>query len=315
VFFATDVHGSETCFRKFLNAGKVYKANVLVLGGDLTGKTMIPLVEQPDGSFRGTYLGTERVAKGEELEQLESLIRRTGSYSYRTNEKELEEMRSDKSRLDSVFAGLMKDRLKAWLTLAAERLANTGIRMYLTGGNDDPLEFEDVLKGFRSDCVSDPEGEVVDIDGKHEMVSCGYTNVTPWKLPRDITEDELKGRLDQVVSGVKDVSNCIFNLHCPPYDSGLDMAPQLDADLRPKIEATAGGVKFIPVGSTAVRKTIEQYQPIASLHGHIHESRGIRKIGRTVCINPGSEYGEAILKGALLTFHDNKLANYVLTEG
>lgn len=315
VFYATDLHGSETCFRKFVNAGKVYKANVLVLGGDLTGKTMVPLLERPDGNFTATYLGIERAVRGAELEQLEALIRKTGSYSYRTTQKELEEMKSDKAKLDSVFAGLMKDRLRAWLALAGERLANSGIRMYLTGGNDDPLEFEEVLKEFKSDCVYDPEGEVVDLDGKHEMISCGYTNVTPWMLPRDVTEEQLSAKLESMVSRVRDVDNCIFNLHCPPYDSGLDRAPQLDKDLKPVVDTAAGGVKFIPVGSTAVRQTIEKHQPLVSLHGHIHESRGIRKIGRTVCINPGSEYAEAVLRGVLLTFRDDKLASYVLTEG
>jgi hypothetical protein len=314
LLFATDFHGSETCFKKFLNAGKLFKVKVLVLGGDITGKSMIPLVEQPDGSFKATYLGLERNVKGQELEDLEALIRKTGSYPYRTTQKELDEMAGNKSKLDSVFAELMRDRLKAWLALAAERLANSGIKMYLTGGNDDPLEFEDVLKSFKSDCVYDPEGEVVDIDGKHEMISCGYTNSTPWKLPRDISEEELKERIDRVASNVKDLGNCIFNLHCPPFNSGLDMAPALDENLEPKVDPMRGGVKFIPVGSTSVRKAIEKYQPLVSLHGHIHESRGIRKIGRTVCINPGSEYGESVLKGVVLTFRDAKLASYVLTE-
>jgi len=293
----------------------VYGANVIVLGGDLTGKTMVPLVEQPDGSYTATYLGIERREKGAELEQLEALIRKTGSYSYRTNANELEELKADKAKLDTVFAGLMKDRLRAWLVLAEERLANTGIKMFLTGGNDDPLEFEDVLKEFKSDCVYDPEGEVVDLDGKHEMISCGYTNATPWMLPRDVTEEQLSEKLEKMVSTVRDVDKCIFNLHCPPYDSGLDRAPQLDKTMKPVVDTAAGGVKFIPVGSTAVRQTIEKHQPLASLHGHIHESRGIRKIGRTVCINPGSEYAEAVLRGVLLTFRNDRLANYVLTEG
>ncbi len=44
VFFATDIHGSDVCWRKFLNAGKFHKADVLIMGGDMTGKAMVPIV-------------------------------------------------------------------------------------------------------------------------------------------------------------------------------------------------------------------------------------------------------------------------------
>ena len=87
-------------------------------------------------------------------------------------------------------------------------------------------------------------------------------------------------------------------IHVPPHDSGLDEAPLLDENLRPTI--SAGDVLRGPVGSTAVRRIIETYQPVLSVHGHIHESGGERRIGDTLCINPGSEANAGILRGYLI---------------
>jgi len=60
-----------------------------------------------------------------------------------------------------------------------------------------------------------------------------------------------------------------------------------------------------PVGSTAVRELIEEYQPPLSLHGHIHESRGKTRIGETIAINPGSVYSEGSLQGAVIDLADD----------
>ena len=49
---------------------------------------------------------------------------------------------------------------------------------------------------------------------------------------------------------------------------------------------------MIHAGSTAVRASIEKHQPLVGLHGHIHESKGFVTLGRTLCLNPGSEYGK-----------------------
>jgi hypothetical protein len=72
---------------------------------------------------------------------------------------------------------------------------------------------------------------------------------------------------------------------------------------------------MISVGSKAVRAAIEKYQPLVGLHGHIHESRSAQKIGRTTCINPGSEYGEGILRGCLVTFAEGVIEGFQMTSG
>ena len=111
-------------------------------------------------------------------------------------------------------------------------------------------------------------------------------------------EDELYERLDALAKQVRDPRRAVFMIHVPPYDSGLDTAPILDENLRPTV--SAGDVLRGPVGSTAVRRVIEQYQPLLAVHGHIHESGGERKIGDTLCINPGSEANAGILRGYLV---------------
>lgn len=318
LFFATDIHGSEICFLKFVNAGKFYGADVLVLGGDLTGKMIVPLVETGDGTFACEFLGKNMTLTSEqEVSEMEKNIRFTGFYPYRTNPREMEEISSDKKELDSLFTKLMTESVERWVSLAEERLKDTGIKMYVTGGNDDRFEIDDLLRRSASGHVIDPESDVVDIDGIHEMLSSGWSNPTPWKSPRECSEEELERRLEKLASEVKDMGSSIFNLHIPPKDSGLDTCPMLDTSISPpKPIVEFGEVKVFGAGSAAVRTLIERHQPLLGLHGHIHESKGVAKIGRTLCINPGSDYTEGILKGVLITFDkDGSIKNHQLISG
>ena len=313
LFFSTDVHGSEKCYIKFLNAGKFYKAQVLVLGGDITGKVIVPLVKDSKGHYKATFRGVEREAKNEqEAQELEKVIRFSGYYPYRTDTDGMLKLQTDDQSVRSLFTQLMLDTVKRWVQLAEERLRDSGTKVYITGGNDDLPEIKPIIGA--SDYVVDPEDKVVDVDGKHEMISCGWSNPTPWKTPRESSEEELEKRIENMIAQhVKDMSNCIFNMHVPPIDSGLDTCPKLDANLKPEY---AGGQPVMTVGgSSAVRKAIEKYQPLVGLHGHIHEAKGFIKIGRTLCLNPGSEYSEGILRGTLVELEDGSVKNFLLTQG
>jgi len=295
-----------------LGAARFYEANVLVVGGDITGKEIIAVLEQADGSYSATIQGRPRqAANKEELEKLEQAISDLGSYPYRTNESEMETLSANKSKLDELFSQLMKGRLKRWIELAEKHLKNTNVKCYVCPGNDDKFEIDSVLGS--SDCVVNPDGKVVPIDDAHEMISVGYANMTPWKCPRDVSEGELKEKIEALARQVKNLSNCIFNLHCPPFNTGIDTAPHLDENLKPVFKA--GEVEMIPVGSTSIRDAIERHQPLLGLHGHIHESKGLFKIGRTLCLNPGSEYSEGMLRGALINLHEKGFKNYMLTTG
>jgi Icc-related predicted phosphoesterase len=312
VFFATDIHGSEMVFFKFLNVRLVHKIDVMILGGDITGKLVIPLVRGADGSYKTEFLGGQWTAKtDEELKQLEKTIRFNGFYPYRTDAEEARELQADRERLNELFSRLMVETLEKWLSVAEERLSKTGIRCYISPGNDDRFVIDKVLDG--SDYVINPEERVVDIGGSNEMISLGFTNSTPWHTPRECSEEELASRISGLVSQVNDMDSCIFNLHAPPYKSGLDTAPKLDATLKPVVVGSQ--LQMIPVGSTAVREALETHQPLLGLHGHVHECKGVCKVGRTLCLNPGSDYQEGVLRGSLIIIKGNKVIDYLHITG
>ena len=312
VFFVSDVHGSERLYLKFTNAGPVYKADVLMIGGDITGKTITPIFEK-GGSWTAQYVGSWRTAHNqEELDKLEKDVRELGSYPYRTTETDWASCRESEKKMDDLFANVMSESIRRWISLAEERLKPLGVKTILNIGNDDLLMVGDLIKA--SDYVIYPNESIVQIDDHHEMPSVGYSNMTPWNCPGDISEEELLSRIEKTTAGLSKPETSLFNFHCPPYDTHLDVAPKLDANLAPVL--TPGGEpEMAHVGSTSVRKVIEKLQPLAGLHGHIHESRGVSKIGKTQCFNPGSEYTSGVLRGLIMNLSEKKIDNYVFTEG
>ena len=313
IFFATDIHGSERCFMKFINAARFYQANVLILGGDITGKAMVPIVQQPGGaSYRANFLGQTASLESEEaVAAFERQVRHAGAYPFRTTAEEVAAMESDRGLVDRLFTRLMVESVQHWCDIAEERLRGTGVRCFIDAGNDDEREIVEVLK--QSSYVEMPEGRVVMIDDEHEMVSSGFANITPWHAPRDIPDEELGGLIEAMAEQLHAPGRAIFNIHVPPYATGLDVASLLDDNLKPVV--VAGEVAMGPVGSKAVRAAIEKYQPLVSLHGHIHESRGVARIGRTTSINPGSEYGDGHLRAVLVNLKGGKLLSYQLVTG
>ena len=310
VFFATDIHGSEICWRKFLNAAAFYKADLVVLGGDVTGKVMVPIVRR-DGLWEVTLAGTtHRLETEAEVADVERQIRNRGYYPTRLDPDELGALNEADGSIDRRFTTEMLHTLDRWLDMADEKLAGGGIPCVVNGGNDDTLEIDPVLES--SPCVSFGEGKVLDLDG-FSLASMGYTNPTPWDTFRESPEEQLAERIEAVVSKIPDMGRAIFNFHAPPYGTGLDEAPALDENLRPM----HGGAVMRPVGSTAVRDAILAHQPMLSIHGHIHESRGVKKMGRTLAINPGSVYTDGVLQGAVLDLNakKGKVARYILVNG
>lgn len=306
IFFATDIHGSEPCFLKFIKSAAFYKADVLVLGGDITGKQIVT-IENRQGVWQAHLFGQLWTASTpEELAQLESQIRSNGYYPLQVTPEERAELEADPSKVEALFAKLIKETTARWLRLAEERLRNQPVKCYISPGNDDSFDIDQLLQA--SDVVIYPEAKIVDLDGTHSMASCGFANMTPWRCPRDVEEEQLKARLEVMLANLEDPSRCIFNFHAPPYDSTLDTAQELDVNLKPVM--VGGQPHLIPVGSRAVREVIEKYQPLVGLHGHIHECRGAVELGKTVCINPGSEYSEGILRGVLINIADGKLLSY-----
>jgi uncharacterized protein len=308
MFFATDIHGSEICWKKFLNAAAFYKADLVVLGGDVTGKVMVPVIAYPgywEVSVRGER---RRLETREELQATMQQLRDRGSYPTIVTRDELDALNSE-GAITHRFNDEMTRSLDRWLDMADGKLRGGAIPCILNGGNDDIFEIDPILES--SPTVTFAEGKVIDLGG-FTMISMGYTNPTPWDTHREAPEDELALRIDAIAARVPDMNRTIFNFHAPPYGTGLDEAPELDASMRP----THGGAVMKPVGSTAVREAIQRYQPPLSVHGHIHESRGVAKIGRTLTVNPGSSYGDGVLQAALLDINmKNGKVKYVLVNG
>jgi uncharacterized protein len=313
IFFATDLHGSETCFRKFVAAAGFYGADLLVLGGDLTGKLVLPLVEQPGGRWLAWVHGRERHLDEAGAAELERQARAAGSYPRRMSPEEHRRLEADPEAVEALFAELMTATLRRWLEHANERLDGSEVRILTAPGNDDPFLVDDVLREHGGERVRLAEGEIVEVAPGHELLTTGWTNKTPWNTPREYPEEAIAQRLDELAARLADPATALFNLHVPPHDSRLDTAPLLGQDL--KVRTSMGGEVTAPVGSTAVREAIERYQPLVSLHGHIHESGGAVRLGRTLAVNAGSEYGEGVLRGILMTVGGGKVLRYQATTG
>jgi Icc-related predicted phosphoesterase len=310
LFFATDIHGSDICWSKFLNAGKFYEADVLILGGDMTGKAVVPVIHQGGNNHKITLLEQEFLTTNEdELKDIIKRVRSRGYYPYMTTPDEITELEKSPERVNQIFKQEVLKVVQQWMDLADKKLEGTDLKVYCSPGNDDMEEVDELIRC--SQRVLLVEGQVTALDSNHEMIASGWSNRTPWDTHREEDEDQLQVRYEAMISKLKDPHNSVFNIHVPPYKSGLDEAPELDKNLRPVL----AGQSLKPVGSSALRKAIETTQPLLGLHGHIHEGRGAMRVGNTLCINPGSMYEQGTLLGAIVKLGRNKIESYVLTTG
>jgi len=310
-FYASDIHGSELLWRKFINAAGFYGVEVLIMGGDVAGKAVVPILSR-NTSFYAPAVTGEQAFTEDQLPALESRIRDLGLYPYRMTVDQLAEVEKDRGAIDALFLQIMRETLERWIHLAEERLQGKRVRLYVMLGNDDEPALREILAS--SPLVVDPEDRVVELGEGFQMLSCGFANPTPWHSPREMPEEELQRHFENLVSQLGDPTRSVFNLHVPPIRTAIDTAPIIDENLSPVIQG--GSILMGPAGSEAVRAVIEKYQPLLALHGHIHESRGTVKIGKTVCINPGSAYGEGVLHGVLFELDKRKgLKRYQLTSG
>lgn len=312
IFYASDIHGSERCFLKFVGAARFYRVQILILGGDITGKVVVPLVETGTGTCESTFLGARHTAAtSSEMEELERAIRFNGMYPLRVGPSEWEALQRDPEARRQAFEERVVASLERWLAIAEERLRGTGIRCFINPGNDDEWVVDRVLAQAGPELVSNPDGRVVSLDDDHEMLTVGYSNKTPFDSPREMDEGALETHLRALAGEVQRPAAAVFTVHVPPYASGLDSAPLL-RDLQ--VVTRGGHTVMAPVGSHAVRRVLAEVQPLVGLHGHVHESRGVKRIGRTLCLNPGSEYGEGILHGAILALGRDRVMGHQLVS-
>lgn len=310
IFFSTDIHGSDVCWRKFLNSASFHKADVLVMGGDMTGKAMVPIVARDSGWSVTLQDQQHDLATEAEVRAMEKRISDRGYYPVRLSDDELREWAADPALVDRRFRQEIVRGVERWMAMADERLAGTATRCIVSPANDDIFEIDPVIDA--AEHVELGEANAIALDG-FTLVSTGWCNPTPWRTFRELEEPELRARIDELVTAAGDPKRMIFNFHAPPYRSNLDNAPKLDPDMR----YVAGGQALIPVGSTAVRDAILAYGPPLSLHGHIHEGRGAVKIGATLAVNPGSVYEDGVLQAAIVDLDVRKggIKRYLLING
>jgi hypothetical protein len=311
IFFATDLHGSDVCFKKFVNAAKFYGADVLVLGGDVTGKMVVPIARQPDGSYLTSFAGKEVQLGGDgDVRTFERRVSDMGFYPTVMDEDEFQRVREDPNVQEELFKELILRRLEEWVEYARGRLPEQGVKCFAAPGNDDLFCVDEVLA--EAGVIELLEGRVVEIDG-FEMLTTGWSNETPWQTEREESESALRERIVAMVDRLSDPARAIFNIHPPPHATNLDQCPKLDEELRPV--HSGGNPVMTSAGSTAVRQLIEEHQPVLGLHGHIHEGRGIARLARTVCVNPGSTYSEGVLQGSLIKLRNGEVRDVHLTQG
>jgi len=314
IYFATDVHGSDHVWRKWLSVPSFHKADILILAGDLTGKAIVPIVKQSDGTYSSKIFGREWKLKDEkEIEEMEKRISFTGYYPLVCTTEDTTELARDKRKLTDLFHEMIGNRVKQWMDLLVEKVDTKKTMVIVMPGNDDDLLIDPVIQSYEDKGVIYPLNKVVNLCYDFEMISMDFTNPTPWDTPRECSEEFLEKKLRTEFERVHNYSKTICNFHCPPFGSRLDMAPKLTKDLMPIY--VLGKVVMVHVGSKAVKKIEKEYQPMLGLHGHIHESYASDYVGKTLVVNPGSEYTEGILRGFIIDLNEKGIERWWKVEG
>ena len=313
-YMCSDLHAANRTYRKLLNAIKmnVYEAQVVLIAGDLTGKAIVPIIKQSNGRYTASFLDQHYLIDTEaELEKLKNSISDIGYYPYVTDQEEVDALRTDTAKMSELFRQKMIERVGERVAMAEERIGKSGIQFYMMPGNDDDRGVDEMIA--RSSYVVNPVGNTIHLNEYHEMISFDYANPTPWHTPREWSEEEYYEHVKASASTLKNVQNALFMIHVPPFDTGIDTAPELDKTMRPKV--TMGDVLRVPVGSTGVRKAIQELQPLVTVHGHVHEAGGQSKLGRTTCFNAGSEANQGILRGFVFDLGKDKLERAFRVQG
>lgn len=308
IFYAGDLHGAETTFRKFTNAGKFYKADLAIFGGDFTGKMVVPIIES-FGVYTCKYYGSKvKIKKAKELPDLERNLRNAGFYPLVITEAELNKLNENDA--ERIIKEKQIEVLEHWIKLADQRYKDAGIPCIIIPGSVDDFYLDELLNS--GSYVQNGDGKIINANG-FEILSIGGSNPSAFKYPREFSEEDLAQKINELATKVKDMSKCIFNIHTPPYDTDLDMGTLYDEDLKPVLDGDS--LATAPIGSKAVREVIEKYQPLLSLHGCVHESRGVTTLGKTICINAGTDYDQGLLRGALVDISSDGKVSYTLTAG
>jgi Icc-related predicted phosphoesterase len=306
IFFTADIHNSELVFRKILSIPSLYNPDVMIISGDLTGKAIVPIIKKEDGSYICTLQGEKHVMKNEkEVKEFETKLLNKGIYPYICSKEEVTELQNDQAKLDALFKKLTVERIEYWVRELEEKVPEN-VMVLMMPGNDDIWEIDEIISSSKR--VINPLKKVVNMEYGYQIISLDCVNPTPWNTPREADENEIMKMLEKYLEKIENTGKVICNFHCPPYNTNIDLAPKLDKKLRPVYKF--GELELQHVGSKSIRKFMEKYSPLLGLHGHIHEAEGYDKVGRTLVINPGSQYSAGMLKGIIVDLDRNGIVRW-----
>ncbi|MGA7860292.1 MAG: hypothetical protein WCB19_00340 [Thermoplasmata archaeon] len=316
IFFVADLHGSEPVLNKVINSAKFYGVDTIVIGGDITGKLLIPIVDIGGGRYSLELYGVPKTIEAKELEETQKKIRGTGSYWTLVSRSEYDAMVANPAEVKRHFLEKMLEHLESVYKKAEDRLRANGVKLYIIPGNDDYVEVADFLKSRSSDVVINFEEQIVEL-GEYQLVGYGKSNPTPWHTPRE-TADAIVGQELRRLTAKADPARTLLIAHAPPVDTTIDKAPRLTADMKQVL--SGGHMEMVSVGSAEVRKVIEEFEPVVAFHGHIHESPGVDTVigqhGKKVPVmNPGSLYSTGVLQGIIVQLANGKVKGYNFTTG
>lgn len=313
ILFVSDLHGASLIVRKAITAIRQHNVDVLFLAGDLSGKDLRPIIDQGNGLYVLSVRGEKKELNQSNLEAIEQEFEDFGHYFFFCTQNEFKDLKENERKIISIMNNKILERIESWSLILSKSLDFKRTRVIITPGNDDILEIDGLLKQLQSKGIESNLDEPLDL-GVNQVITLDYSNITPWDTSREVDEETLWKKIEPKVALLKNPSSAIFNFHVPPFNTRIDLAPELDKSMHPVI--TPGSDGKVHVGSRSIRKAIENYQPLLSLHGHIHESPGEERIGRTICLNPGSEYTLGILNGYIIDFDiKGNIERYYRIEG
>ena len=190
------MHGSDVCWRKFLNAAGFYGVDTLIMGGDLCGKGLTPVVRE-NGGWKLPLAGEERYVSTRGGARGAGRARAAVGPLSPPDEPRRNSTASRPTRraLDEMFETALVEGVRRWMEMADERLENSESIAYVMPGNDDPWAIDAALAD-RSRVVA-CDDKIVRV-GEHEMLSLGWANETPWHTDRELDEPALYERIKQV---------------------------------------------------------------------------------------------------------------------
>lgn len=256
----------------------------------------------------------------EQVKTISKTLRDNGYYPYVTDEEEYNNIANDKDYFKKVLLKVMEEYFRVDISKIENNYRKLGVKLVYLAGNDDPKEFVNkIYEEYDNDVLIPIDEKTMNIND-YMFLGFGYSNETPWHTARELPEREIEERLIKLFSGLNrnELDRTIAIIHVPPYGTTIDQAPKLTNDLKPVVEG--GVVAMEHVGSTAVRRILENFGPLIGLHGHVHESYGIDFLNAKCCnkkipvVNAGSEYQGGMLRFAYLMLEDLKLKDKIIAR-